>query len=262
MTLTPETTEAQAQRYLEELELARIVQQNLLPLPLPTRDGVDLAAKYQPIDALGGDFFDIVDLGQGASGFFLADVVGHGTSAALVTSFLKAQLLHWSLLMQKETPGETLTDMNLALGKVFGGTGRFVTALYATFEPGIDRLHFANAGHPSPLYVPEEGDADLLDGAEVPLGVLGDTQYQTREVRFAAGDRIYFYTDGITDQSRPGGNQTFGKGRLAEVLVAAREEPLANGVERLAEAVVEWRGEAPQADDMNVLAIEAKGLAT
>lgn len=244
----------------EELELARIVQRNLLPLPLPTRDGVDLAARYEPIDALGGDFFDIVDLGQGASGFFLADVVGHGTSAALFTSFLKAQLLHWSLLMQKETPGETLTDMNLALGKVFGGTGRFVTALYATFEPGIERLHFSNAGHPAPLYVPREGDAYLLDGAEVPLGVLADTQYQTREVRFAPGDRIYFYTDGITDQGRGDHHENFGKGRLAEALVGARERPLAEGVDALVEAVVAWRQGAPQADDMNILAIEARGL--
>lgn len=254
------SSDAQALRFQEELELARLVQRNLLPLPLPTRDGVELAARYEPIDALGGDFFDIVDLGQSASGFFLADVVGHGTSAALFTSFLKAQLLHWSLLMQKETPGETLTDMNLALGKVFGGTGRFVTAIYATFEPGIERLHFANAGHPAPLYVPHEGDAYLLDGAEVPLGVLTDTQYQTREVRFAPGDRIYFFTDGITDQTRPGGPETFGKGRLAEALVSARERPLSEGVDGLFESVITWRDAAPQADDMNVLAIEAKSL--
>jgi sigma-B regulation protein RsbU (phosphoserine phosphatase) len=257
----PDTSpDAQAQRFQEELELARIVQRNLLPLPLPTRDGVELAARYEPIDALGGDFFDIVDLGQGASGFFLADVVGHGTSAALFTSFLKAQLLHWSLLMQKETPGETLTDMNLALGKVFGGTGRFVTALYATFEPGIERLHFSNAGHPSPLYVPREGEAYLLEGAEVPLGVLADTQYQTREVRFAPGDRIYFFTDGITDQVGPGSHESFGRGRLAQVLVDARERPLADGVDRLVTAVTDWRGEVDQADDMNVLAIEARDL--
>lgn len=261
MSQSPQDPDAQNQRYQEELELARIVQRNLLPLPLPTRDGVELAARYEPIDALGGDFFDIVDLGQGASGFFLADVVGHGTSAALFTSFLKAQLLHWSLLMQKETPGETLTDMNLALGKVFGGTGRFVTALYATFEPGIERLLFANAGHPSPLYVPHEDEAVLLDGAEVPLGVLSDTQYQTREIRFAPGDRIYFYTDGITDQTRAGDSEPFGKGRLARALIQARQDPLPEGVDGLVKAVTDWRGDVPQADDMNVLAIEARGLA-
>ncbi len=249
-------TLSSTKRELIELGLARAVQRNLLPMPLPERPRVQIAAQYQPIDQLGGDFFDIVDLGDGASGFFLADVVGHGTSAALFTSFLKAQLLHWSLQMQKEAPGETLTDMNLALSRVFAGTGRFITAVYATYEPGVERLNFANAGHPQPIYLPKEGESYLLEGGEYPLGVVPEAIYQSREIRFAPGDRIVFYTDGICDQRWHGRGEAFTRGRLVQALEATRTVSVQESLEEVMKLVNDWCGGA-QEDDLNILAVEA-----
>lgn len=246
-------------RHKDELELARAVQANLLPDPLPSRRGVRIACCYRPTEELSGDFYDVIDLGQDATGFFVADVVGHGVSAALFTSFLKAQLLHWSLIMQKETPSETLNDMNQALCKVFHGSGRFVTAVYATFEPGIERLHFANAGHPAPLYLPHEGEAYFLDGAELPIGISVKVEYVTREIRFASKDRVVFYTDGLHEQRWHGKGEQFGKRRLADLLIASRTEPLEVAVRKVWQALEEWRGPSLQADDVNIVAIESAG---
>jgi sigma-B regulation protein RsbU (phosphoserine phosphatase) len=246
--------------FQEDLLLARAIQLNLLPIPLPKRRGVHLACCYISSEQLSGDFFDVVPLDHGATGFFLADVVGHGTGAALFTSFLKAQLLHWSILMQQETPGETLWDMNQALCKVFQGSGRFVTALYATFEPGIERLHFTNAGHPAPLYFPLEGGSYQLEGGEIPLGIDPGTRYQTREIRFAPGDRIFLLTDGVFEQRWHGQGAQFGKGRVTKLLLSLRDRPLTEAVKALQTQLASWAGDHPLEDDVNVLAIEATKL--
>lgn len=242
----------------EDLLLARAVQQNLLPIPLPTRRGVQLACCYIPSEQLSGDFFDVIDLDQDSTGFFLADVVGHGVSAALFTSFLKAQLMHWSLSMQTQAPSETLWDMNQSLCKVFSGSGRFVTAIYATFEPGIERLHFANAGHPPPVYLPREGDCYLLDGGEIPLGIDPGTRFQTREIRFAPGDRVFLLTDGIFEQRWHGDGPQFGKSRVTGLLLDLRAEPLEESIRTLRTELARWAGDHPFEDDINILALEAE----
>lgn len=244
-----------ARRLQEELALARTVQRNLMPLPPPGRPGLKLDARYYPSAQLGGDFFDVVDLGGGSTGLFLADVVGHGVAASLFTSFLKAQLLHWSLQMQKDKPAETLVDMNQALAKTFAGSGRFVTALYATYQPGLERVVFANAGHPAPLRVPAEGPVELLEGAELPLGIDGQVRYITRSTPFYAGDRLYFFTDGLLEQ-RNADKQLFGKARLVEILEGARNQPLGHGLETLFQALREFGDGDDFEDDVNILAFE------
>lgn len=244
-----------------ELELAKTVQQNLLPLPPPSRMGLDIAARYLPSLELGGDFFDVVDLGRTATGLFLADVVGHGVSSALFTSFLKAQLLHWSIQMQKDKPGDTLTDMNQALSKTFRGSGRFVTALYATYQPGLETLFYANAGHPAPLRIPAEGDPEFLEGAEVPLGILATNRYATREAPFRTGDRIFLFTDGILEQRVARGTELFGKDRIVRSLVATRDRPLEESLAALLADLEQWAGRPPPyTDDVNILAFERRPL--
>lgn len=242
-----------------DLLLARAVQRNLLPLPLPERPGVLLAAFFLASEHLSGDFFDVVPLDRGATGFFLADVVGHGTAAALFTSFLKGQLLHWPITLQARNPEETLWDMNQALCQVFDGSGRFVTALQATYEPGIQRLQYANAGHPPLFHLPRGEPCALLEGAEIPLGVRAGVRYRRREIRFAPGDRVFLLTDGILEQPWRGRGEAFGKARVAAALESTREAPLEASVQGLRAALGEWAGDQPFQDDLCLLGLEASG---
>ncbi len=244
-------------RIQEELDLARSVQRNLLPFPLPERDGLVLAAHYEPSSMVGGDFFDVVPLEGNATGLFLADVVGHGVAAALFTSFLKAHLLHWPVQMQRDDPGETLSDMSEALFKTFTGSGRFVTAVYATYQPGLERILWANAGHPPPLVLPVDGPSTYLDGAEIPLGIDPTVRYTTRSCRFKAGDRVFFYTDGITEQRGGPNRETFGKERLARILDSARDRSLGEAVAVAVHELQVWASGIGVQDDVNILAFEA-----
>lgn len=243
-------------RFQEEYELARRVQQSLLPFPLPKRRGLRVAARYEPSLFLGGDFFDVTELEGDSSGLFIADVVGHGVSAALFTGFLKAQLLHWAIGWQRNNPAETLTDMNVSLCRAFHGSGLFVTAAYATYEPGIERLHYANAGHPEPILLDAAGAVSTLPGAEIPLGIEPAVHYQTRSVPFAPGDRVLFFTDGVIEARQGEQGPLFGRRRLNEVLTSHRTATLDATLDAILDAVAAWHGSRRYSDDINLLAVE------
>lgn len=240
----------------EDMALATTVQRNLLPLPPPRRPGIEVAAVYHPSHSLGGDYFDVLDLGHGGTGLFVADVVGHGVAAALFTSLLKAHLSQDRVRSQRDAPEETMAALNDTMATMFAGTGRFITAVYACFSLERDHLLVTSAGHPCPMLLPRQGPIVEFDQGGLPLGIQPGTHYPRVQIPFAAGDRLYLYTDGAFEQAWHAKGRQFGLARLRELLLQGRQAPLLEGLAAVMHAIEEWCGPEGLSDDVNILGLE------
>jgi len=240
-----------------ELETARQIQQSILPKRPPAIEGLSIAAHYDSMAEVAGDFYDFVVTPSGQLGVLVADVSGHGVPAAIVASMVKIAL---SIQEGEITdPGLVLTRMNRAL------CGRFelayVTATFALIDPAARTLTYAAAGHPSPLLVRAMGRVESLDERGMVLGFLPDASYTSATVRdLAGGDRIVFYTDGITEASRSDG-EFFGDRQFREVLTIGPSQTADRFLATLIERARQWTG-ADFEDDVTVVVVDWTRQAT
>src|SRR5262249_24713806 len=149
---------------------------------------------------VSGDIYDVIRLGDDHVGLFLADAVGHGVPAALMTMVLRQSLQ--PLEMRKSgsrirPPGEVLTQLNQAMIERQGGATRFATALYGVLDCRSRVLTLSGAGHPHPLRISSDGVCSELKTSGGLLGVFPDDTFAGIEVDLAAGDRLLFFTDGF-----------------------------------------------------------------
>jgi sigma-B regulation protein RsbU (phosphoserine phosphatase) len=234
-----------------ELETARRIQQSILPKGVPSVPGLAVATHYDSMSEVAGDLFDFVVTPSGQLGVLVADVSGHGVPAAIVASMVKIALA----VQEGEVadPGVVLTRMNRAL------CGRFelayVTAVFALIDPVAGTLTYASAGHPAPIVIRGGVAIQSLDERGMVLGFMPDVTYTSTVVRdFAVGDRVVFYTDGMTEAARPDG-EFYGDRRLQEQLLAGVRQP-ADGF--TASLVADARGwaDADFADDVTVVVVD------
>ena len=244
-------TERRVAAVSRELETARQIQQSILPRRPPRVEGLSVAAHYDSMAEVAGDFYDFVVTPSGQLGVLVADVSGHGVPAAIVASMVKIALA----VQEGEIadPGLVLTRMNRAL------CGRFelayVTATFALIDPTARTLTYAAAGHPSPLLVRGMGRVESLDERGMVLGFLPDARYTSATVRdLAGGDRIVFYTDGITEASRADG-EFFGDRQFSDVLTVGRSQPPDRFLATLVDRAREWTG-ADFEDDVTVVVVD------
>ncbi len=234
-----------------ELEMARRIQQSIVPRGAPAVAGVSIATHYESMTEVAGDFFDFVVSPSGQLGILLADVSGHGVPAAMVASMVKIALA----VQEGETqdPGAVLTRMNRAL------YGRFelayVTAVFAHIDPLARTLTYASAGHPSPLLLRRDGRVEPLAERGIVLGVLPDATYASAVVPdVGAGDRLVLYTDGITEATAPD-DEFFGDRQFEHLLASSREQQVDRFVSSLVRAARQWVG-ASFSDDVTVVAVD------
>ena len=237
-----------------ELETARRIQQSILPKGVPTVPGLAAATHYDSMGEVAGDLFDFVVTPSGQLGVLVADVSGHGVPAAIVASMVKIALA----VQEGEVadPGAVLTRMNRAL------CGRFelayVTAVFALIDPVAGTLTYASAGHPSPLFVRNAARIESLDDRGMVLGFMPDAAYRSTVVRdFAAGDRVVFYTDGITEAARPDG-EFYGDRRFQEQVLAGVRQPADGFTASLVADARRW-ADADFADDVTVVVVDRTG---
>jgi serine phosphatase RsbU (regulator of sigma subunit)/anti-sigma regulatory factor (Ser/Thr protein kinase) len=200
------------ERIDQELKVAQLIQQQFLPRELPNLPGWQVAAHYQPARAVGGDFYDFIDLPGGQAGIVVGDVADKGVPAALVMatthSVLRAEA------PRLVSPADVLGRANeLLIGEM--PAYMFVTCLYAVLDPVSGRLRFANAGHNLP-YLHSEGGVSDLRATGMPLGLLPGMQYEEREATIRPGDRLLLHSDGLAEAHAPD-RQMFGFPRLAKL---------------------------------------------
>ncbi|MCH8164861.1 MAG: serine/threonine-protein phosphatase [Planctomycetes bacterium] len=184
----------------EDLHLAAIVQRDFLPRELPSLHGVTLAALWRPAHHVSGDIYDVMLLDDDHLGIFLADTVGHGASAALMTMVvcqsLTTRVLEgstWRIL----SPADVLTQLNAEMIRRQRKATRFATAVYCVINCRSRVMALAGAGHPPPLFIRADGRCEELETSGGLLGVFSEETYDQVELELEVGDDLLLYTDGF-----------------------------------------------------------------
>jgi sigma-B regulation protein RsbU (phosphoserine phosphatase) len=236
-----------------ELDEARLIQRALLPTTLPSSEGVDIAASWQPADGVvGGDCFDVVAAGR-ATGIAIADVAGKGVPAALLMSNLQAAVRAFA--HEGADPAEVCANVNRLLCRHMV-SGRFVTFCFAWIDAARRVISYANAGHNPPLLVREDRSVLRLTEGGTVMGVFADARYERADAPLNDGDRLVFYTDGITEARRADGEE-FGDERLATVILDAPDRSAAGTKQHVLDALLAFSGGAFE-DDCTLIVAEVR----
>jgi serine phosphatase RsbU (regulator of sigma subunit)/predicted ester cyclase len=247
--------EAQERERIEhELQVARQIQQELLPESVPKLDGWRIATYYGSAREVGGDFYDFVELSSGRLGLIVGDATGHGMPAALVMATTRGMLR--AVVQSLESPGEVLARVNEALvAEIPPHT--FVTCLYGILDPESGLFVYANAGHNVPCRRHND-QADELKARGMPLGLMPGTGYEEKEAVLESGDSVLFYSDGLVEAHDPKG-EMFGFPRLRGLVAeyAAEEESL---VDFLMDELRSFTGDRwEQEDDITLVTLHRSG---
>ncbi len=240
-----------------ELDLARRIQMSFLPQSLPEVRGARFAVHYRICGRVGGDFYDVFRLDESHVGLYVADAMGHGVPASLLTIFVKKGVRAKEVAGQSYRlvpPGEVLGRLNHDLVEQAMPDHPFITMVYVLYNHVEQSLTFARAGHPYPLYVPRDGEPRLWQVEGSLLGVF-DTQFPAQSQRLRPGDKVVVYSDGIDGASyegRPAGGES-----LLACAARHRALPVEEFVAALARDLF---GEGSHPDDLTLLGLEATSV--
>jgi serine phosphatase RsbU (regulator of sigma subunit) len=245
--------EAQERERIEqELRVARLIQQTLLPRSLPGLAGYDVAAYYRPAREVGGDFYDFLELEDGRLGLVVGDATGHGVPAALMMANTQSVLRAVAQRGGSE-PGRILAEVNEVL-LAYMPPSMFVTCFYAILDPRSGTLHYANAGHDLP-YLWHGCDCEELRARGMPLGLMPGMSYEEKEMVLDTGEGVLFYSDGLVEAHNPEG-EMFGFPRLRELIAQHAEEERALR-DCLMEELYSFTGERwEQEDDITLVTLQ------
>jgi len=184
----------------EEMRIASRLQRDFLPEKPPEVEGIKFATIFRPASWVSGDIYDISRLDENHIGFYIADAVGHGMPAALLTMFIKRAMVtkiiegnSYSLV----EPGDAIKQLNADMVAQELNNFQFATCCYGLLNTDTLRLRVASAGHPAPMHILADGQMNELDLSGSLLGVFPDQQYDTIEVQIRPGEKILMYSDGV-----------------------------------------------------------------
>ena len=242
-------------RLQQTLEVARELQQHLLPRRAPEIAGLDIAGRSIYSEKIGGDYFDYIDAGDGSDKIVVVvgDVSGHGIPSALLMTTARA------LLRQRiSLPGDIrqiVADVNLRLCRDIEESGQFMTLFYAELAPAEKTLRWVRAGHdPALLYHPDTGDFEQLMGEGTTLGVSCDVHFEEHRQRLRTGEILLLYTDGVREARNPDGDM-FGEAPMRRVV----REHHGESAERIVAAILSeldaFRGSQNRREDDTTLVV-------
>lgn len=237
----------------QELELAQRIQSSFLPQSLPEIPRVGFAVHYLLCGRVGGDFYDVFRLDEKHVGLYVADAMGHGVPASLLTIYVKKGVRTKEVFGKQYRlvpPGEVLTRLNKDLIDQRLSESPFITMVYALFNHAEGTLTFSRAGHPYPLYVPASGPLQLWQQDGLLLGIA-ETQFIERTYTLQPGDKVLLYSDGIDQASSNG--LVPGVTHLLECVGRHRALPVREFITRVACDLFDGK---TQPDDLTLLALE------
>ncbi len=251
---------------VRDLEAAAKVQRSLLPADDVALAAAEIAWRYVPCQKLAGDFLNVFPLDDEHAGLFVVDVSGHGVPSSLmavtVGRFLTPKVSDQSLLVRQgadgrvviATPAEVATQLN-RLFQADEFSGLYFTMLYGVLHLPTGRLDYASSGHPALLRVPAAGDVEFHGAEGFPIGFVPDVEYAQKTLQLTPGDRIYLYSDGVTE-AMDKDQEPLGEQALAECISGSRARPLEETVAGLLETVEQWCQPAGPLDDVSILGLE------
>jgi len=246
------TEAAQRERVNREMEIAREVQERLFPQEMPIIPGATVAGACRPALGVGGDYYDVIDLGDGRVGLAVGDVSGKGISAALLMASLRASLRGVTL----DSPRDFAKLMHKVNRLVYeaSASNRYATFFFAAYDPVTRQLDCVNAGHNPPLLL--RGSEIIRLEADGPVvGLLPHAPYTEQSLTLQPGDLLVLYTDGISE-AMTHKDEEWGDERM---IVAAQKSQKKNASEVLIElfaATDSFTAGAPQHDDMTLLVLK------
>lgn len=243
------------QRYHEELATARRIQESLLPAEMPHIPGISVSAVSRPAQAVGGDYYDIIPMGDGRFLMIIADVSGKGLPASLYMAEFHG-MVHVACGMLK-SPKEILTTLNRHLFEVIT-RGSFITASMLLFDTARRSVSFARAGH-TPIIRRNRQEIDTLIPTGVALGLCSSELFeellQEYTVEYEPGETFILYSDGVSEAMNAS-REEFGDGRLHDLIAGAASDASVEALRnRIITQVEAFRGDAEQNDDITLLIV-------
>ena len=241
-------------RFEEEMNLARQIQRASLLSVFPELPGLEVHAVSQPSKHVGGDFYDVVDAGDGTFLIAIADVSGKGVPAALLSSMLQASLR--TQATSSMGLGDILRSINTLLFRS-SSIRQFATFFLARVNPATRSLEFSNAGHNWPVVSRALGGRALLERGGTVLGILEAARFDEDRLTLLPGDRLICYTDGVTEAANAS-NEFYGEDRLYELIERMPREWSASRIAgRILDDLANHLGENEAQDDVTILVLRA-----
>ena len=251
----------------EELRMAAQLQREFLPTQLPSIEGIEFQVLYRPATYVSGDIYDIERLDEDHVGFFVADAVGHGVPAALMTMYIKRSMRCKEIDPSQPngyriiSPDAALARLNHDMVGYQNGRVRTATACYGVLNFRTLELQFARAGHPFPMILRGDGRQEMVEPDGSILGVFPEEQFELATTRLEAGDRVLLYSDGFEvafpDRSDPAGR--IANDQYTQEFKDLARGPLAEAVQRLRERLDTQSGSLNQRDDLTVVCLGVDG---
>jgi serine phosphatase RsbU (regulator of sigma subunit) len=244
--------EQERRRVEQELNIARNIQQALLPRGFREFPHVSITGVNMPCHEVGGDYFDILPVSADRISFLIADVSGKGLGAALLTTMLQGA---FSGISTGSDPERIFQRINSFLCER-SDVGRHATMFLGTLDSD-GSLEYLNAGHPSPMLVRRGEVHDLYTRGSLPLGLMPECQYPVSRVKLEPDDRLILFSDGITEAENSCG-EFFGESRLRSLLAGQHDTPLDVLQRDIAKTIERFSNGASQADDITLLIVRYK----
>ena len=243
------------EKMVQELEIARNIQQSLLPHTTPMVAGAEVSALSLPAKQVGGDFYDFIPVADQHLGLVIADVSGKGMPAALFMALSRA-LMRANALQDPRVSHAVIQTNRLILE--CATSGLFVTLFYAIMDTQTRTLKYVSAGHNPPiLYKQKTGAIHLLEADGIALGVMDDIELEEKEVALESGDVIVLYTDGVTEAANVQ-DEEFGEERLIQLIKENYTLSAGALMSKIKEVAMAFAGEAPQYDDFTLMIVKMK----
>jgi phosphoserine phosphatase RsbU/P len=249
---------ARQERRLErDLSMARELQFRLLPQAQPKLPNLEVAAKFSPARAIGGDLYDFIPYSQSRMAFVIGDISGKGAPAAIYAALVSGILR--SHAPMEPSPSEMLAAVNYSLAER-RIDGQFCSLIYAVWDDASRTLHVANSGLPRPIYC-HKGKTQLIEATGLPLGLFDDAEYDEFTFQAEPDDLFVFFSDGILDSTNRAG-ELFGRTRLEKIISGCADNSAESIVKTVFKAAAEHSAGVEAFDDETVVAIRVKGSAS
>lgn len=266
--LAKETAERALNQIQHDLQLAAQMQRALLPTHMPAVPGAEWALEFAPSAQLAGDGLNVFQLDHRHWGMYLLDVSGHGVAAALLSvslsrllSSIPHQFFAWLASDDQVAPPQMIPPSHVAkrVNQWFlanPSMDQFFSMIYAIYDAATRQLTYVSAGHPGMIHLTSRGETQVGGSTGPVIGLMEEPEFAEEVISLSSGDRLFFYTDGVTEAFHPSG-ELFGLERLKEAILKTRDEPIKLALDHILLEVKQW-SHGPLADDVSLLALAVK----
>jgi serine phosphatase RsbU (regulator of sigma subunit) len=239
----------------QEIKIAGQIQASFLPNQFPNIPGWQLAVSLEPAGGLSGDFFDLIPLSRGRLGLVIADVADKGLGAALYMALCRTLIRTYALEYQSR-PDLVLSETNERI-IADARANLFITTFYGVLDPEANSMVYSNAGHNPPLLVNSDEAVKpiALTRTGMPIGIEEDSSWERRTLQFSPGDKLIFYTDGVTEAQNLSGD-FFDERQLLQTIINHRGQSAFELQGQILMGVKSFSEGVPQQDDITLMILE------